>query len=41
MLLQEMKEERVARGLVSTATEVGQVLLPNKYFSLRALSRFE
>ena len=32
MLLQGMKEERVARGLVSTATEVGQVLFPNKYF---------
>ena len=32
MLLQEMKEERVARVLVSMATEVGQVLLPNKYF---------
>ena len=32
MLLQEMKEERVARGLASMETEVGQLLLRNKYF---------
>ena len=32
MLLQEVKEERAARGFVSMETEVGQVLLPNKYF---------
>ena len=31
-LLQEVKEERVARGLASVETEVRQELLPNKYF---------
>ena len=32
MLLQEMREELVTRGLASTETEVCQVLQRNKYF---------
>ena len=39
MLLQQSEEKRVASGVASTETEGGQVVLPNKYFSARSITR--